>query len=62
MQNFTLTDGPNVTWGSQATQPEIDIFMDVTTSWMEGLDYVERYFWFGAMYDMVNALAGKSHR
>ena len=28
--------------------------MDVTRLFMESVDWVERYFWFGAMYDMAS--------
>ncbi|ORY35558.1 hypothetical protein BCR39DRAFT_592001 [Naematelia encephala] len=37
---------------TQATLEEIETFMDVTTSYMQSVDWVERDFWFGAMYDM----------
>jgi hypothetical protein len=47
VQNFTNANA------TQATLTQIEQFMDVTTSWMESVDYVERYFWFGAMYEMV---------
>jgi hypothetical protein len=41
-----------------ATLMQIQLFMDVTRSFMESVDWVERYFYFGAMYDMrgVNPL------
>lgn len=28
--------------------------MDVATSYMKSVSWVERWFWFGAMYDMVS--------
>ncbi|KAK4684988.1 hypothetical protein P7C73_g5170, partial [Tremellales sp. Uapishka_1] len=36
-----------------ATLAEIQNFMNLTTAFMEATEWVERYFWFGAMYDMV---------
>ncbi|GFZ49514.1 hypothetical protein JCM24511_07634 [Saitozyma sp. JCM 24511] len=52
VQNFTGTGA------TQATLSQINQFMDVVVAWMETVEYVERYFWFGAMYDMqgVNPL------
>ena len=52
VMNFTAVDPYNVTYGSQASLMQIEIFMDVTRSFMDSVDWVERYFYFGAMYDM----------
>jgi hypothetical protein len=57
--NFTQVDPDNMTNSTQASLPQIQLFMDVTRSYMESVDWVERYFWFGAMYDMVS-IHGKS--
>lgn len=48
VQNFTGTGA------TQATLSQINQFMDIVVAWMETVEYVERYFWFGAMYDMVS--------
>lgn len=37
-----------------ATQDEIDQFMRESTAWLDAQPWVERYFWFGAMYEMVS--------
>ena len=58
VQNFTFANSSTVDPNSQATLPEIEIFMDVSRDYMESYDWIERYFWFGAMYDMVS---GTSH-
>lgn len=41
----------------QATYVEIQRFMDVVTSYMKSVSWVERWFWFGAMYDMVRGIS-----
>ena len=52
--NFTLVDPATETYGNQATLSQIELFMDVTRNYMESVDWVERYFFFGAMYEMVS--------
>lgn len=51
--NFTFSSAGTLI-GEQPSYPQIQRFMDVTNLWMDGVDYVERYFWFGAMYEMVS--------
>ncbi|WVO13466.1 hypothetical protein L204_101083 [Cryptococcus depauperatus] len=57
-QNFSVFNATTGSYDSQATFVEIQRFMDVTTAYMKSVDWVERWFWFGAMYDMqgVNTL------
>ncbi|OWZ31021.1 hypothetical protein C347_03779 [Cryptococcus neoformans AD2-60a] len=57
-QNFSVYNTTTDTYDGQATYVEIQRFMDVATSYMKSVSWVERWFWFGAMYDMqgVNAL------
>lgn len=45
---------------TQATLSQINEFMDVVVAWMDTVEYVERYFWFGAMYDMVSDRSSRS--
>lgn len=55
VQNFS--DNQHGTDGnSQATQAQINSFMTTTLSWMDNQSWIERYFWFGAMYEMVSAV------
>lgn len=54
VMNFTTVDPSTTTYGSQATLIQIELFMDVTRSFMDSVDWVERYFYFGAMYEMVS--------
>ncbi|KAL1406301.1 hypothetical protein Q8F55_007997 [Vanrija albida] len=35
-----------------ASVREVDEFMRASMAWLDAQDWVERYFWFGAMYDM----------
>ena len=51
--DFTMTDSG---LAPQATLDQIQIFLDVTRTYMESVDWVEKYFFFGAMYDMVCCL------
>jgi hypothetical protein len=44
----------NFSGGRQATQDEIFAFMKKVTEWMDSTWYVEKYFAFGVMHDMVN--------
>jgi hypothetical protein len=53
VQNFSYVPAGFATGAIQATYTDIQIFMDVTRSFMESVAWVERYFWFGAMYEMV---------
>jgi len=56
--NFTAIDPITTTYGNQATLIQIELFMDITRNYMESVDWVERYFFFGAMYDMVSCAYG----
>lgn len=49
VQNFSYVPSGFANGTVQATFTDIQIFMDVTRSFMESVDWVERYFWFGAM-------------
>lgn len=51
-QNFSVYNMTTGTYVGQATYVEIQRFMDVVTSYMKSVSWVERWFWFGAMYDM----------
>ena len=51
VMNFTDTNSTSLI--NQASFLQIQLFMDVTRSYMESVDWVERYFYFGAMYEMV---------
>lgn len=53
VQNFSYVPSGFFSEIIQANYTDIQIFMDVTRSFMESMDWVERYFWFGAMYEMV---------
>ncbi|ODN78071.1 hypothetical protein L198_08022 [Cryptococcus wingfieldii CBS 7118] len=57
-QNFSVYNSTTGLYDDQATYIEIQRFMDVTTAYMKSVSWVERWFWFGAMYDMqdVNTL------
>jgi hypothetical protein len=33
---------------------DVKIYLNTTQSWMDSLDWIERYAWFGAMKDMRN--------
>lgn len=54
MQNFSYVPSGFFSENIQANYTDIQIFMDVTRSFMESMDWVERYFWFGAMYEMAS--------
>ncbi|KAL7422801.1 hypothetical protein Q5752_002097 [Cryptotrichosporon argae] len=58
VQNFTTVNSSTTAYGAQATYSEIVDIMNATMAYMDAQDWVERYFWFGAMYDMqgVNPL------
>lgn len=60
VQNFSYVPSGFNTETIQADYSDIQIFMDVTRSFMESVDWVERYFWFGAMYEMVSSLLSLS--
>lgn len=49
VQDFTVANP------APASQPEIWAFMNASMAWLDATAWVERYFWFGAMYDMVRA-------
>ncbi|WVR00018.1 hypothetical protein IAU59_007160 [Kwoniella sp. CBS 9459] len=51
-QNFSVYNPSTNSYDSQATYVEVQRFMDITTAWMRSVDWVERWFWFGAMYEM----------
>jgi hypothetical protein len=53
VQNFSYVPAGFASGVIQANYTDIQIFMDVTRSFMESMDWVIRYFWFGAMYQMV---------
>ena len=53
MQNFDYHDNTTTAEASQASLPEIVDFMNVTLAFMERTEWVERYSWFGDMYDLV---------
>lgn len=53
VQNFSYVPAGFDEGVIQANYTDIQIFMDVTRSFMESVDWVEKYFWFGAMYEMV---------
>ena len=53
VQNFSYVPAGFAEGAIQANYTDIQIFMDVTRSFMESVAWVERYFWFGAMYEMV---------
>ncbi|WWC71548.1 uncharacterized protein I206_105506 [Kwoniella pini CBS 10737] len=57
-QNFSVYNSETGQYDGQATYIEVQRFMDITTAYMKSVDWVERWFWFGAMYDMqgVNEL------
>jgi hypothetical protein len=59
--NFTLTGPSTDTYGDQATLSQIELFLVVTRNYMESVDWVERYFFFGAMYDLVGCFSLLSH-
>lgn len=54
LQNFTGNEH-GLDADVQATQAQVDTFMTQSTAWMDAAaqSWVERYFWFGAMNDMV---------
>ncbi|KIM45991.1 glycoside hydrolase family 128 protein [Hebeloma cylindrosporum] len=63
VQDFHNTFGKNI-WvtefacqnfsgGSQCDQNQVNNFMNTVTAWMDSTGYVERYFAFGIMHDMV---------
>jgi len=58
-QNFTNEQhNPD----SSAVQPSLlqtTSILNQSMAWLDGTDWVERYFWYGAMYDMVS---GQSNR
>ena len=56
VMNFSGTGmGHNTTsYVQQASMSQIEVFMDVTSAYMDSVDWVERYYYFGAMYDMVS--------
>jgi len=56
VQNFSYVPAGFATGAIQASYTDIQIFMDVTRSFMESVAWIERYFWFGAMYEMVRFL------
>nr|XP_018261506.1 uncharacterized protein I303_05944 [Kwoniella dejecticola CBS 10117]OBR83664.1 hypothetical protein I303_05944 [Kwoniella dejecticola CBS 10117] len=57
-QNFSVYNSQTGQYDGQATYIEVQRFMDITTAYMKSVDWVERWFWFGAMYEMqgVNEL------
>ncbi|WVQ68045.1 uncharacterized protein L199_006251 [Kwoniella botswanensis] len=57
-QNFSVFNPATNEYDGQATYVEVQTFMDITTAYMKSVDWVERWFWFGAMYEMqgVNEL------
>ncbi|WWC90688.1 uncharacterized protein L201_005625 [Kwoniella dendrophila CBS 6074] len=69
-QNFSVYNSKTGEYDGQATYIEVQRFMDITTAYMKSVNWVERWFWFGAMYEMqgVNELdclfdqSGKSSR
>ncbi|KAG6832965.1 hypothetical protein H0H92_004849 [Tricholoma furcatifolium] len=44
----------NFSGGAQCTMDEVWTFMETTQAWMDATDYIQHYFFFGAMYDMGN--------
>jgi hypothetical protein len=59
VMNFTPTASGG--YGAQATLPEIESFMTITTNYMKSQDWLERFFFFGAMYEMVSYAALPFH-
>lgn len=51
--DFTMIDSG---LAPQATLDQIQVFLDVTRTYMEGVDWVEKYSFFGTLYDMVCSL------
>lgn len=51
-----MTDFLNPTATAQLDLVRVQIFMDVTSAFMNSVSWVERYFWFGAMYEMASFL------
>lgn len=56
VQNFSYVPAGFEEGAKQASYVDIQIFMDVTHAFMESVDWVQRYFWFGAMYEMVRPI------
>jgi hypothetical protein len=50
VQNFSYVPDGFANGTTQASYTDIQIFMDVTRSFMESVDWVIRYMYFGAMY------------
>ena len=53
VMDFTTNDSG---LAPQATLDQIQIFLDVTWTNMESVDWVEKYLFFGSMYDRVCCL------
>jgi hypothetical protein len=56
VQNFSYVPAGFAQGAKQASYVDIQIFMDVTRSFMESVSWIERYFWFGAMYEMASSV------
>ncbi|KAK0240738.1 glycoside hydrolase [Armillaria nabsnona] len=52
-QNFNDAD-------NQCSEEEIEVFLNVTQSFMDNTDWVERYAWFGAMTDLQGVNQGNA--
>lgn len=42
--------------GEHVDAARVRNYMQSVTAWMDGTDWVERYYWYGARWDMVSRL------